>query len=88
MSDDTVALMEMIGATSAVDPKTLPVRCRRAVMELVQSHLYHVKKAEETAGDARKNGLNLSDAWAFALAVRVMLRPEVQAVLIEEAERT
>lgn len=80
-------LMDLIGATNAVAPHTLPRRARSAVKELVSSFLHRSKSANDREAAGHEAMLARMDAYAFALAARLMLRPEVQEILAEEAAK-
>ena len=85
--NDTIELMDLIGATSAYDPKTLPHPCRKAVKELMSAFVFQLKSAEDRAAKGQEDYFSRSDAVSFALAIRVMLRPEVRDILIEESKK-
>jgi hypothetical protein len=87
MTPEAIKLLDMLGATNAVDPALLKGRAVQRIGRLIKMYLFQTSEAERREQANRQSALLRSDASATAFALRVLLRPEVQEVVQFEMDR-
>lgn len=87
MSPEVLRLLDLLGATDAVDPMTLKGRVAKRFEKLVRKFLHYIGEAERREMLGQESSLVRADALALGFMLRVMLRPEVQDILKVECAR-
>ena len=87
MNDAAKRLLTDLGATKAVDPTTLTGRVSRRFSMLARHFLYLANHAESRDATGEDSSITRGNMLAVALALRVLLRPEVQEILKEECAK-
>ena len=77
----------LIGITSLFDPKKQRLQTRRCVEHLLSQFLYSLDKAERQEAAGEPATLVRQDAVAYALALRVLLHPDAQAIVEAESAK-